>query len=349
MNMEYRPRRLMLRVIANGKNGSNQGPIKLFDERGGTIGRGTNNDWVLDDPLRFLSTSHAAVYFDQGNFHLVDTSTNGVLVNDDPLPLGNGRSAALKDGDVLHLGEYTLRVCLTADDAVPRSDIPLRGVSNAAAGAAPGTAAEAIDPLLLLNKAAAPVAPAPMSEAVSAIWKTDAAFVQAPHRPAAPLSGLPYSVDTLDPLALLGGAAITSDSGTQPRTHGSTSRPASQRDDAPMMASHFPPPAVPELPEDWFIDGAAASAAATDERVEGADTPQCSADIRACLAAFLRGAGVPDARGADPLQSFETAGRLLRDTLAGLSALREQLHAYAPNPSAHSAQSVNKQVFNHVE
>ena len=63
---------------------------------GGGIGRAHDNDWVLPDPLRYLSAHHARVQFRDGSYFLVDTSTNGVFVNDGTVPIGrrNHLSAA---------------------------------------------------------------------------------------------------------------------------------------------------------------------------------------------------------------------------------------------------------------
>ena len=86
---------------------------------GGSIGRAADNDWVLPDPQRYLSGHHARVHFRQGAFYLEDTSTNGVFVNDATTPQGRRGLYALRDGDLLRMGEYRIRVNIDADEALP--------------------------------------------------------------------------------------------------------------------------------------------------------------------------------------------------------------------------------------
>jgi len=43
---------------------------KTFDISGGSIGRGNNNAWILDDPERFLSTCHCQFSCENNQFYL---------------------------------------------------------------------------------------------------------------------------------------------------------------------------------------------------------------------------------------------------------------------------------------
>ncbi|MGA2562752.1 MAG: FHA domain-containing protein [Steroidobacteraceae bacterium] len=87
----------------------------VFGVGGGSIGRAHDNDWVLPDPQRYLSAHHARVRFTNGAFHLLDTSTNGVFINERTTALGRRGSYSLRDGDRLRLGEYVIAVSI--DDA----------------------------------------------------------------------------------------------------------------------------------------------------------------------------------------------------------------------------------------
>jgi type VI secretion system protein len=87
-------------------------PSVTFDERGGTIGRAQDNDWVLPDPNRFISSRHAAITSRDGRYYITDLSLNGVLVNGQKL--GQGTSTVLNDGDTLGFGDYEVRVTVTA-------------------------------------------------------------------------------------------------------------------------------------------------------------------------------------------------------------------------------------------
>ena len=53
-----------------------------FGRSGGTIGRSLESDWVLPDGQRYLSSRHASIDYRSGSYYVVDTSTNGVYVND---------------------------------------------------------------------------------------------------------------------------------------------------------------------------------------------------------------------------------------------------------------------------
>lgn len=89
----------------------------VFGVGGGSIGRAHDNDWVLPDPQRYLSAHHARVRFRDGVFHLMDTSTNGVFVNDRSEALGRRGSHVLRNGDRLRLGNYEITVALDLEGA----------------------------------------------------------------------------------------------------------------------------------------------------------------------------------------------------------------------------------------
>ena len=81
-----------------------------FGHGGGTIGRSLESDWVLPDGQRYLSSRHASVDYRSGSYYIVDTSTNGVYVNDSEQPVGRGNPQRLFTGDRVRLGEYEIAV-----------------------------------------------------------------------------------------------------------------------------------------------------------------------------------------------------------------------------------------------
>ena len=85
---------------------------RTFDADGGVIGRGVDNDWVLSDPERFLSSRHCQVSREGERYYLTDLSTNGTFVNGSPEPLGRGSRIVLNDGDSFDVGEYRFKVVL---------------------------------------------------------------------------------------------------------------------------------------------------------------------------------------------------------------------------------------------
>ena len=77
-----------------------------FAIQGGTIGRSSDNDWVLEDPERFISSQHSQISFENGQYYITDLSTNGTFSNGAGEPIGKGNTVQLNDGDKFALGDY---------------------------------------------------------------------------------------------------------------------------------------------------------------------------------------------------------------------------------------------------
>jgi type VI secretion system protein len=112
---------MTLRLSVVSEHGIRLGPLgtKVFGVHGGTIGRSTDNAWILPDPDRYLSGKHARIDFRAGTYVLVDTSSNGTYVNGAQVPLGKYHDYVLKDGDYLRLGEYELLVSIDKSNDFP--------------------------------------------------------------------------------------------------------------------------------------------------------------------------------------------------------------------------------------
>ncbi len=106
---------LRLRITSQQKDQLGESQLREFIACGGTIGRAADNDWVLPDDKRFVSSRHALIDFQGGAFYLVDTSRNGVYVNGSDTAVGRGHPQRLFNGDRLRLGEYDIGVEITAD------------------------------------------------------------------------------------------------------------------------------------------------------------------------------------------------------------------------------------------
>jgi type VI secretion system FHA domain protein len=108
---------LRLRVVSDHRRQLAEHHTVVFGVTGGTIGRSGDNDWVLPDPLRYVSAHHARVSFRDGDFYLEDLSTNGVFVNERPEPLSKLGSSGyrLKNGDVLRFGDYQVVVAMDTE------------------------------------------------------------------------------------------------------------------------------------------------------------------------------------------------------------------------------------------
>src|SRR3984893_4408783 len=110
---------LRLRVVSEHSTRLGQLATKLFGVHGGTIGRASDNEWILPDPERYLSGKHARVDFRAGSYILVDTSSNGTYVNGAQVPLGKYHDYVLKEGDDVRLGEYELLVSIDKSNDFP--------------------------------------------------------------------------------------------------------------------------------------------------------------------------------------------------------------------------------------
>lgn len=103
---------LTLKIVSKQKHILGADSVRVFSVHGGTIGRASDNDWVLPDPDRYISGHHAGIDYRDGAYYLRDTSTNGVYVNHSDQPVGRGTPIRLHDGDELRMGDYLFRVSI---------------------------------------------------------------------------------------------------------------------------------------------------------------------------------------------------------------------------------------------
>lgn len=108
-----------------------------------TIGRGEENDLALPDPERTLSKRHCFLEERNGEFIIVDISTNGTFLNYGSERLGD-LPTPLSHGDVICLGSFELVVEIAAGAGAPTPDpmaAPLPPVDHAPVS--PGQAQDA--------------------------------------------------------------------------------------------------------------------------------------------------------------------------------------------------------------
>ena len=103
---------LKLRVISDHYKALGKRSSRLFGVTGGRIGRAQDNDWILPDPDRYVSSHHCKVDFRAGQWMLEDTSTNGVFINGSDTPASVDGAYTLQDGDRLRLGDYEMLVSI---------------------------------------------------------------------------------------------------------------------------------------------------------------------------------------------------------------------------------------------
>jgi len=93
-----------------------------FSDAGGTLGRGTNNVWVLDDPEKYMSSVHAEIAYQSGQYVLIDLSTNGTYFNAAPEPIGRSNQVLLSEQDRFTISDYEFLV--TSITSEGQDDIP---------------------------------------------------------------------------------------------------------------------------------------------------------------------------------------------------------------------------------
>jgi len=111
---------LQLRIISDHRRRLGRQATLVLDAHGATIGRASDNHWVLPDPQRYVSAHHARVHYRDSLYILEDISTNGVYVNDDARPVADLGAHVLRNGDLIRMGEYQLLAMVE-----PEHDPPL--------------------------------------------------------------------------------------------------------------------------------------------------------------------------------------------------------------------------------
>lgn len=105
-------KQLTLRITSFHRLTPDQVATKVFDRVGGVIGRSAEADWVLPDPEKIVSSTHAVITFEAGSYSITDYSTNGLFINRSVEALGKGQTRMLQDGDYLQIGEYEIEVAV---------------------------------------------------------------------------------------------------------------------------------------------------------------------------------------------------------------------------------------------
>lgn len=108
-------------IISSPGNVNNSETSYSFSEGGGSLGRSADNSWVLDDPDKYMSSVHAKISFENGQYLLTDVSTNGTFINGSAEPLGSEKKVALVEGDRFIISDYEFIVSFL--DAPPGDEL----------------------------------------------------------------------------------------------------------------------------------------------------------------------------------------------------------------------------------
>src|SRR5262245_7512938 len=329
---------LKLRVISDHYKALGKRSSRLFGVTGGRIGRAGDNDWILPDPDRYVSSNHCKVEFRAGQWVLEDTSTNGVFINGSDTPASVEGTYALQDGDRLRLGDYEVLVSIDerndfSPDASGQVPAPprVRNKSNVKTHprSTDGDLGEELDLTDLLSDSA--IAPAPAMPPP----------LRAPTSSSAPLDLESALALDSDDLKAMGPIPASPTPAKAPKTafasllgesgeHKTVARP--RKPEAPPKVVEEPRKA-----DDWHMQTrpydrkalqalTSAAALAKPEKAPEPERPapkrveNGSAEAPVGLEAFCRGAGIdPASLPIDQQNALLTlAGQMVRETVLGL-------------------------------
>jgi type VI secretion system protein len=287
---------LRLRVVSDHRRLLGDRSTIVFGVNGGTLGRSADNDWVLPDPLRYVSAHHGRVHYREGQFFLEDLSTNGIFLNDEELPVSKRFPGGyrLQNGDIIRVGEYQIVAAVEASEAA---------LAPAEAGAVPTS----IHALHTLGRAA--------QTDIGAMLDLDELLV-----PDSSPSDHFRPVDAYGlPVRSASAAAVAARSGAAPA--------------AAQVAAAAPAAAPATVPEIEAESEAVARRIARLARAASRDPKNGSSapalyDVQSGLQAFCRGAGLdgdklsPDAQ----TRMLHLAGQLFREALVGFKELERARH-----------------------
>nr|WP_294553781.1 type VI secretion system-associated FHA domain protein TagH [uncultured Rhodopila sp.] len=270
-----------------------------------SIGRGSDNDWVLADPAKHLSKRHCVIAFRHGAWQVAGTSSNGTFINRGESPLEAGPPRTLADGDRLILGAYEIEVRITEEPQASRWQAVPGG------GAKPASADNPFDD--------DPFAPAPYARGQGSPGRPGPVPDQfSPALPADFDPLLPETDDVLPGPVVADHSPAISDAISLPSTRSVLPDDWDLDDFAPPPAAAPPPPPVPppaaEPPPPAVVRAPVRPAIEAD--IPSASPP--AAVTGNLLAAFLRGAGVADLVLADPVQTMQQLGGAFRALVSGI-------------------------------
>lgn len=90
---------------------------KVFGESGGTIGRADTNDWILPDPEKYISSCHCKIQYEDNQYYLIDSSTNGTFTGAEKELIGAGNRVPVSDLMRIVVGDYEIQAQLVTNQA----------------------------------------------------------------------------------------------------------------------------------------------------------------------------------------------------------------------------------------
>jgi type VI secretion system protein len=331
---------LRLQIVSRHRQSLGERGMREFGHSGGTIGRSLESDWVLPDSQRYLSSRHASIDYRSGSYYIVDSSTNGVYVNEAEQPVGRGNPQRLFSGDRIRIGEYEMQVEIVAEDDT--------GAEFTGSHEDPVSRNQRVPPP---DPTRADLVPGHEITAVGIEWMIDEEADQEDARKAAKqhaANGANLRLADDPPRAKANAKAQLKPDSADPPPIRPAPPPVSAA--AHIKATSKPPPDPPPKPKKPVpkTNGASAAPAAPSARpppsapparteptssASAPATSAASAGPAVGLDAFFRGAGLP-ALKLDEKQTEQTLhrlGQIMREVILGVS---ENLHLRADQKNA---------------
>ena len=322
-----------------------------------SIGRGPDNDWVLPDPDRYLSKRHCVLAFRSGGWQVADVSSNGTFLNRDDTPIGPDAPRPLRTGDRLRFGNYEIDVAITEgaqgggrsggltpamlDPFADEPMEPQRPGLHDDGLADPFSPSESASDGIGLPSDYDPLAPERGDDGFRGPTQADhAPSIDHAFRAPPPAAGvLPDDWDLDLPGAAPEPAAPKrqAEPVRAPPAKASVREPIREPARDQLRTDPVEPAATPSMEDDWGVISEPVPAAAPTPPPRAVDPtptprpmpaplqargevaqPQPAENDGALLAAFLRGAGVGDAKPPEPVRTMERVGQAVRAMVAGL-------------------------------
>jgi type VI secretion system FHA domain protein len=310
---------LRLQIVSRHRQGLGDRGMKEFGREGGTIGRSLESDWVLPDGQRYISSRHASIDFRSGSYYIVDTSTNGVYVNDSEQPVGRGNPQRLFSGDRIRLGEYEMSVEIEEMDSTSQQLADLNHID-------PVVKAQRVPPP---DPTRADLVPSHEITAVGIEYLLQEEAQTSQVQRAAKLAAQSLRLEDEPPPAKRAAPPAASRQEPPPVSAAarvSTSAPKAPAAPAPKAPQAKAPPAAAKAPAAPAPSAAAAPAPRAPAPAPAGQSNGASAS--SAMDAFFRGAGLSaqkiDDKEAE--QVMHRLGQLMREMIVGLS---ENLHVRA--------------------
>jgi type VI secretion system protein len=321
---------IKLRVISDHFRELGENRSRVFGVNGGTVGRAPDNDWILPDARRVVSAHHFQVQFHGGRYWLIDTSTNGVFVNDSDEPASVTGRIELHDGDRLRMGDYDLLV--SVDNRI--DFLPVNGEEPASDKHIDAGIGHSLD----LDSMFTPRDPAESGSLP--IGNAFGVRLDAQAR-ASLLETLQRSVETLAESSIDHGRtgrfesvvphSIAPDAGSAP-VEAAPPPPPIKQFPAPAPGSQEWALKTRQIPREELEDVLSRRKTRVEARERAVPFHQQAsswADLRTAVQAFCRGAGIePTSLSAEAQAMLPlVAGQLLRETIVGLSDISRARNA----------------------